>query len=152
MGRRSKKKIIKHITLETLNKKINIMERSIRVLKRLYFIRFIYQGVSINDACTIINITRATGYNWLNAWNNEGFEGLVPNFSGGPKPKLTEYEKEELMRVYSEIDVLTLKEVRLLIKERFGVDYSLMQIWRILRSRKMDNAKSSIIDYSSFMT
>jgi len=58
----------------------------------------------------------------------------VPNFSGGPKPKLLDAEREELKGILGERDAWTLREVRVLIKEKFNVEYSEMQIWRLLTS------------------
>ena len=83
-----------------------------------------------------IGITEPTGYGWLDSWNKGGYVGLAPNFSGGPKPKLGEAEREELKRLLGEKDAWTLKEVRILIKEKFNVEYSEMQVWRILTSWK----------------
>ena len=61
-------------------------------------------------------------------------------FSGGMKPKLGDAEKEELKRLLSEKDTWTLREVRILIKEKLNVEYSEMQVWRILTSWNMHHA------------
>jgi putative transposase len=102
MGRKQEKEIIRHATLEDLNKKIKTEEKSVRVLERLYFIRFLYKGDSIKEACEKVNITEPTGYSWLDSWNKQGYSGLLPNFSGGPKPKLGYPEREELKRILAE--------------------------------------------------
>jgi transposase len=146
MGRKQEKEIIRHLTLENLNKKIKKEEISVRVLKRLYFIRFLYNGDSIKEACERVDITEPTGYSWLNSWNYQGYTGLIPNFSGGPKPKLRDAEKEELKRLLGEKDTWTLREVRMIIKERFNVEYSEMQVWRILTSWNMHHAKPYVLD------
>jgi len=62
MGRKLEKVIIRHETLEDLNTKIKIEEKSVRVLERLYFIRFLYKGDSVKEACERVNITEPTGY------------------------------------------------------------------------------------------
>jgi putative transposase len=146
MGRKQEKKIIRHATLEDLNKKIKKDEKSVRVLERLYFIRSLYKGASIKEACEKVDITEPTGYSWLDSWNKQGYAGLVPNFSGGPKPKLGDAEREELKRVLGEKDAWTLREVRVLIKEKFNVEYSEMQIWRLLTSWNMHHAKPYVLD------
>lgn len=146
MGRKQEKKIIRHATLEDLNKKIKKDEKSVRVLERLYFIRFLYKGASIKEACEKVDITEPTGYSWLDSWNKQGYSGLVPNFSGGPKPKLGDAEREELKRILGEKDAWTLREVRVLIKEKFNVEYSEMQIWRLLTSWNMHHAKPYVLD------
>ena len=146
MGRKQEKELIKHATLEELNRKIKRGEKSARILERLYFIRFMYKGDSIKDACEKVNISEPTGYSWLDLWNKEGYDGLVPKFSGGPKPKLNDSEKEKLKEFLTEKDAWTLREVRTLIRERFAVDYSEMQIWRILTAWDMHHAKPYVLD------
>ena len=71
---------------------------------------------------------------------------MVPNFSGGPKPKLGDSEREELKQMLAEKDAWTLREVQKLIKEKFNVEYSEMQVWRILTSWNMHHAKPYILD------
>ena len=146
MGRKQEKDIVRHVTLEDLNKRITKEEKSVRVLERLYFIRFIYKGDTIKKACEKVNISEPTGYSWLDYWNERGYEGLVPNFSGGPKPKLGESEREELKQMLAKKDAWTLREVQKLIKEKFDVEYSEMQVWRILTSWNMHHAKPYILD------
>ncbi len=146
MGRKQEKTIIRHITLDDLNKAIKKDEKSVRVLERLYFIRFLYKGDTVKEACEKVNISEPTGYSWLDSWNNQGYSGLLPNFSGGPKPKLANAEREKLKGLLSERDAWTLKEVRTLISEKFGVDYSEMQVWRILTSWNMRHAKPYNLD------
>jgi putative transposase len=146
MGRKQEKEIIKHVTVEELNKIIKKEEKSVRVLERLYFVKFIYNGDTIKEACQKVNISEPTGYSWLDSWNKQGYKGLVPNFSGGPKPKVGEAEREELKRMLGEKDAWTLREVRELIKEKFNVEYSEMQVWRILTSWNMHHAKPYVLD------
>ena len=146
MGRRKEKEITKHVTLEELNGKIKRGENTVRTLERLYFIRFLYKGDSIKQACDRVNISEPTGYSWLKSWNESGFKGLIPRFSGGPKPKLSNSDMEELDRLLSEKDAWTLKEVRILIKETFGVEYSEMHVWRILKSMNLRHAKPYVLD------
>jgi putative transposase len=146
MGRKQEKEIIRHVTLEELNKRIKKEEKSVRVLERLYFIKFMYKGDTIKEACQKVDISEPTGYSWLDSWNKQGYEGLVPNFSGGPKPKLGEAERDELKRMLAEKDAWTLREVRELIKAKFNVEYSEMQIWRMLTSWNMHHAKPYVLD------
>jgi len=53
---------------------------------------------------------------------------LCQNFRAVQKPKLGDAEREELKRLLGEKDAWTLKEVRILIKEKFNVEYSEMQV------------------------
>lgn len=82
-----------------------------------------------------MDISEPTGYSWLDSWNERGYEGLVPNFSGGPKPKLGDEERNDLKRMIAEKDAWTLREVRELVKQKFDVEYSEMQVWRMCQWR-----------------
>jgi putative transposase len=146
MGRKQEKELVRHLTLEELNKMIKKEEKSVRVIERLYFIRFLYKGDRIREACEKVEITEPTGYSWLKSWNEQGYAGLVPSFSGGPKPKLSNDEKIELRRLLEKKDAWTLREVRMLIRDKFRVDYSEMQVWRIMKSWNMHHAKPYILD------
>ena len=119
------------------NKIIKKEEKSVRVLERLYLIRFLYKRDKIKEACEKIDITEPTGYGWLDSWNKGGYVGLAPNFSGGPKPKLGEAERDELKRLLAEKDAWTLKEVRILIKK--------IQC-RIFRNASLENI--DIVEYA----
>ena len=118
-GARERERTCKTPTLEDLNSGIKKEEKSVRVLERLYFVRFIYKEDTIKDACDQVDISEPTEYSWLDSWNKRGYEGLVPNFSGGPKPKLGDAERNDLKRMISEKDAWTLREVRELVKQKF---------------------------------
>ncbi|MDY6966886.1 MAG: helix-turn-helix domain-containing protein, partial [Halobacteriota archaeon] len=90
---RRKYEVVRHLTVEDLDIIINKLEKNIRVLKRLYFIRHLYRGMGVEDAADIVGVTKKTGYDWLKAWNYKGYEGLIPNFGGGRPPKLSKEEK-----------------------------------------------------------
>lgn len=146
MGRKKEKVLVKHMTLNDLENKIKRKEKAVRVLERLYFIRFLYKGDTIKEACDRVNITEPTGYSWLESWNKSGYDGLIPHFSGGPKPKLDKASKEKLIDLLKEKESWTLQEVQKLIMEKFQVDYSQMQVWRILKSLEMHHAKPYLLD------
>ena len=132
MGRNRAYRIAKKISFSDLEKTIKGKEKELRVLNRLYFIRFLYQGYVIEEASEKLGITMPTAYEWLKRWNKSGYDGLVPNFNGGPKAKLSEEEIEILKNLLKHKDDWKLKEVRKLIKEQFGVEHSEMHVWRIM--------------------
>jgi putative transposase len=75
MGRKPEKEVNRPITLDELNSIIKRGEKSVRILERLYFIRFLYKRDTIKEACERIGITEPTGYSWLKAWNDSGYKG-----------------------------------------------------------------------------
>jgi putative transposase len=141
MGRKRVYEIVKHLPAEELDKRIKKLEKDTRILKRLYFIRHLYRGLSVEDAAELVGVTKATGYAWLKRWNSKGYDGLIPEFSGGRPSKLTEEQKEELRKMLREKDSWTTREVQELIEAEFGVFYSSWQVRRILKSFGMKYAK-----------
>jgi len=134
MGRKRIYEVVKHLPSEELDRRIKKLEKNTRVLKRLYFIRYLYRGISVEGAADLVGVTKATGYEWLKRWNSKGYEGLIPELGGGRPAKLTKEQKEELKEMLKE-RVWTTKEVQELIEEEFGVSYSSWQVRRILKSR-----------------
>ena len=55
-------------------------------------------------------------------------------------------KRTELSRLLYEKETWTLREVRIMIREIFGIEYSEMQVWRILKSMNMHHAKPYILD------
>lgn len=139
------KEVIRHVSQDELKKLVR-KEKNRHVLERLLFIRQLYIGDSVETACDRICISIQTGYNWLEAWNAKGYQGLAPDFGGGRPSKLTKDEKEQLNKKLSEGNWLT-SQVRALIKHDFGVSYSISQVVRILRAFKMNYAKPYPSDY-----
>ncbi|KXB04640.1 hypothetical protein AKJ49_01870, partial [candidate division MSBL1 archaeon SCGC-AAA382A03] len=90
---------------------------------------------------------KTTGYNWLRRWNEDGLEGLKPDFGGGRLPKLSREERKELEKILRERDDWTLKEVRKRIKKEFDVEYSKSHLAKILKSMGMTYGKPYQKDY-----
>jgi putative transposase len=147
MGRKRVYQVEKHIPMEELDRKIKKLEKDTRVLKRLYFIRYLYKGMSVEEAADLVGVTKATGYVWLKRWNSDGYQALIPEFGGGRPSKLTKEQKEELKEKLKEKDSWTTREVQELIESEFGVNYSSWQIRRILRAFGMKYAKPYQKDY-----
>ena len=55
-------------------------------------------------------------------------------------------ERIELFRLLHEREAWTLREIRILIKDKFGFVFSDMHIWRILKSMDMHHAKPYVLD------
>ena len=53
MGRRRVYEVVKHMSAEELDKRIE-KEKDTRVLKRLYFIRYLYRGMSVEEAADLV--------------------------------------------------------------------------------------------------
>ncbi len=147
MVRKPEKDIVRWLTPEELNREIRNRKIEAVVLRKLLFIKALYAGKSVPQAAEEVRVSKVTGYVWLNEWNERGLEGLKPNYGGGRPSELSKEQKEELKAILKSRDDWTTKEVREFIKEKFGVEYSLRHVSRILRSLGMKYTKPYQLDY-----
>jgi len=147
MARKPEKEVVRWLSPEELNKEIRNRKIEAVILRKLLFIKVLYAGKSVPQAADEVGVSKVTGYAWLDEWNEKGLEGLKPNYGGGRPSELSEEQKEELKAILKERDDWTTREVRELIKEKFGVEYSLRHVSRIMRSLGMKYAKPYQYDY-----
>lgn len=136
----------RHISVEELKTLIQ-KEQNKRVHERLLFIYQLYKKDDVYSACETMCIAYQSGYNWIKAWNKNGYKGLIPNFGGGRPSKLTEKQKEELKKILKTKENWMTNEILGLIKKKFNVSYSSRQISRILRNFGMHYSKPYPEDY-----
>jgi len=136
----------RHVPVKELEKIIR-EESDPRVKERLIFVRMLYDGGNVKENAAKVGRTGVTGYNWLRLWNEGGLEALKPDFVGGRPSKLSKDEEEELKKVLREGGPWRTQEVKALIEEKFGIEYCLRHLPRILRSFGMSYAKPRQRDY-----
>jgi len=147
MGRKPEKEVVKWLTAEELNDEIRKRKICTEILRKLFFIKELYKGVPVPQAAKEVGVSKVIGYIWLDNWNEKGIEGLKPNYGGGRPSELSQEQKEELKKFLETRDDWTTKEVRELIKEEFGVEYSQRHVSRLLRSMGMKYSKPYQQDY-----
>lgn len=135
------------MSVEELNRKIKTVEKDVRILKRLYFVKFRYDGESVEKAVEKVGVTKRIGYIWQERWNERGYEGIIPRFAGGRPSKLTQQQKNQLRQLLNQKESWTTKEVKELILKEFNVDYTLKQIYIILKDLGMNFGKPYPRDY-----
>lgn len=137
----------RQMSAEELDKRIKILEKDVKVLNRLHFIRNRYLGDSVELAASKSGVTKRVGYIWQERWNEEGYEGLIPKYGGGRPAQLTDNDKNDLKEILSKRDDWTTKEIKKLIKDRFGPDFSEKHVRSILKSLGLKFAKPYPKDY-----
>ncbi len=135
------------MSVEELNSRIKNIEKDVKILKRLYFIKFRYDGDSVERAAEKVGITKRIGYIWQERWNEKGYDGIIPRYAGGRPSKLSQQQKNDLQQLLKQKETWTTKEVRDQILEKFNVEYTLKQIYIILRDMGMNFAKPYPHDY-----
>ncbi len=128
------------MTDDDLNRLIRSLERSTKVLKKLLFIRYRYEGDSAEEAAKKIGVTKMRGYIWQRRWNEDGYRGLIPRYARKGPSKLT-HEQSEMLRRKLSSGSFTTAQVRDIIRNDFGVEYTMKQVWVILRKMGMRYAK-----------
>ena len=139
--------IKRKMSSEELDKRIKSLEKNVKVLNRLHFIRNRYLGDSVELAASKSGVTKRVGYIWQKRWNEEGYEGLIPKYGDGRPSQLTGKEKTELKEILKERDDWTTKEIKKIIKEEFGPDFSQKHVRTILRSLGLKFGKPYPQDY-----
>lgn len=147
MGRKYVTTVKKWMGKKELVRKIKEKNVEARMLQRLLFIKYLYEGDSVPQAADKVEVTFPVGYEWRNRWNEHGYNGLVPQFDGGPKPRLSENQKEDLKAELKQRDDWTTKEIRQRIIDRFGVIYTERHVSRLLKSFGMNHGKPFQQDY-----
>ena len=147
MSRREEIPIQRLMNIEDLNRKIKSVEKDVKILKRLYFIKFRYSGDSVEKTSEKVNVTKRIGYIWQNRWNEKGYDGIIPRYAGGRPSKISDQQKSELEKILRRKESWTTKEIKDVISREFNVDYSLKQIYIILRDMGMNFGKPYPRDY-----
>ena len=125
---------------DDLNRLIKSLERSTKMLKRLLFVKYRYDGDSVEEASKRIGITKMIGYVWQRRWNNEGYKGLIPRYARKGPSKMSE-EQRNLLKEKLKDGQYTTAQVMDIIRNEFGIEYTMKQVWVILKKMGMRHAK-----------
>ena len=128
------------MTYDDLNRLIRSLEKSTRILKKLLFIRYRYDGDSVETAAGRIGITKMMGYLWQNKWNAEGYKGLIPRYARKGPSKMSPGQKAALKEELMHGQYKT-AQVRDIIRNEYGIEYTMKQVWVIMKKIGMRHAK-----------
>jgi len=129
------KSVKNHLSGKELNELIKDYKNDCKMFKKLTFIRAVKNGEKISNACDFLQISEPTGHRWLDKYNEDGLNGLeTKHHKAGRPSRLSDEEKEELDKIFENEDYLTLERAHEIIKNRYGVEYSLRNVKRICES------------------
>lgn len=106
-----------------------------------------FRGKNVEEASFLVGVAKLIGYEWQKRWNESGYEGLIPRYAGERPSKLSDQQKGKLHAFLKQKDVWTKDQVRLLIFNEFGVEYTLKQVRIITKNLGMKYAKPFPLDY-----
>lgn len=110
-------------------------EKDSRVKERLLAILHLYEGKMVKEVSNIVKRSVRSIERWVREWNESGYEGLTPRFTGGPKPKLADSEWDKIVKEI-ENRGMTLKDVAVYVKDTRGVHYGYKGVWEVLRRKR----------------
>lgn len=140
MGNNRRKEIKHHLTEDEIDELLKDADDE-HELRRIGFIKNLYQGDKIPDAADREGRSASTGDRWADAWNEGGIAELMPSFGGGRPPKIDEEEQEELLELLREGQPWKSQEIQNLIKQEFGVEYHPVYLGEFLRNLGLSYAK-----------
>jgi transposase len=114
--------------------------KTVNQSRRLLSLAAVQDGMDRGSAAKIGGMDRQTLRDWVHRFNASGPDGLVDNWTEGPKPRLSEEQLAELARMVEvgpdrERDgVVRWRRIDLkrVIAERFGVDFHPRYVGKLL--------------------
>ena len=103
------------MSVEELNRRIKTAENEVKILKRLYFIKFRHDGDSVENAAEKVGVTKRIGYIWQDRWNDKGYDRIIPRYAGGRPSKLSQQQRNELEQLLKQKENWTTKDAKNLI-------------------------------------
>ena len=123
--------LVRHISREELESRCR-KEKDARVKERALAILRLYDGVTEEETARSVARCEKSVRNWLTRWNERGYDGLAPEFDGGPKPRMAASEWDKIV---SEIEG-TIKDVAGYVRDTRGGHYAYKTVWEVLRKEK----------------
>jgi len=140
MGNGRRKVIERHLSVTELDARLRDADDP-EMVRRLGFIKNLYQGDTLGDVAGREGKSQPTGARWAERWNDDGVSGLAPDHGGGRPSKLTDGERQQLRDLLEADQPWTTQEILHLIEEKFDVMYHPNYIYELLRSLDMHYAK-----------
>lgn len=142
MSGKSKINVFNKMTKTALDEEISTYVAYHRYYQRLIAVKIVSEGNTIADAANILGKSYQTVHRWIKTCESKGLEGLKPSFGGGRPSKLTYDQLIELDKIIEKTPNMSMKDVHLLVNEKFNVDYSLKQIGKIVRKLGYNYSKA----------
>lgn len=126
--------LVRHMSREELEARCR-KEKDARVKERTLAILQIYDGNTEEGAAKSVRRCEKSVRNWLKRWNKNGYDGLAPEFDGGPKPRIDDGEWDKIVKEI-ENRGMTIRDVAVYVKNTRKVDYAYKTVWKILRKER----------------
>jgi transposase len=110
--------------------------------RRRRALRLLKAGHSYRSVATQLKSSLSSIVRWQQAYRTKGWKGLRPQPTPGRPPLIAPAQKQVLVQILVDgalkagyaTDLWTLKRVGEVTKRRFGVDYSISNLWQLMRA------------------
>ena len=113
----------RHLSEEKLTHRLRSAD-TVTQMRRLGFLKNLYQGDSVTEAIHREGFSQSTGYRWRKQWNEGGIEALAPDHGGGRPPKLTASDETAFLEIIHQRQPLTTAEIESILHSEFDVEYT----------------------------
>ena len=124
--------VTRRLSEEELDRRLKAAD-SEAIVRRLGFIKNLYQGDTVPEASAREGRSKSNGYRWLKDWNEGGIEALYPGQRSGRPPKLTAADEDELLEQIEQRQPVSTATIESILHEEFDVEYGADYLPRKLR-------------------
>jgi len=107
-------------------------ERDLKVKDRMLMVMKLMDGLSSNEVGKQHHISHSRVLEWEHRFEEKGIEGLRNRPRSGRPPEVPRWRMERIRKVVEGRQYWTATEVKGLIRDRAGHEYSIMHVTRIL--------------------
>lgn len=112
---------------------------SVERVRRLGFIKNLYQGDSIPEAAAREGRSKSTGYRWVHQWNDGGLEAMLPDYGGGRPPKLSDSAQTALREIIKTRQPISTEAVAAILQSEFDVEYAPEYLPQVLENLGLEH-------------
>lgn len=133
MAGKSKINIFNVMTKDDLKKEIKKSKDNTRYYERLIAMKLFSKGNNLSDIADTLEVSFQTVHSWAKSCEENGLDGLKPNFGGGRPSILTDDIKKELKeRILNDND-LNMTDVKRIMETEMDIYFSLTYVCQIVR-------------------
>ena len=108
------------------------LQKFVELYEKVTFIEELYCDETVKSAMERRGKTPQTGYKWLKSWNDESLDGLFRKEGSGRNSKLSDLQFKVLRENIISKGLTSVQEVKMEIKNEFGVVYSERHLRRLI--------------------
>jgi len=114
-----------------------IKTTSVKLLKRIQMLKFIYLGWKYNRIAKFLNIQQTTITCWVNIYKKDGLSSLLELHYRGGIPRLSEVQIVELKEKASQGKFKFAKQIKDYIQKNFNLSYHLNHVQKLAKKNSL---------------